>query len=200
MKRGKLLVISGPSGVGKTTAVTGVRAANPEMYFSVSATTRPMRPTDQEGVTYLFKSREEFESLVEEGFFYEHAEYAGNLYGTPKTPVEEHLAAGEDVILDIEVQGGLQVKAQTPEAILVFLVAPSWEELENRLRSRGDTTDADIQKRLKQARWEYTQADQYDYLVVSEAPPECVVERINTILAAEGFRTERNMNLLNVEE
>ena len=130
----------------------------------------------------------------------EHAEYSGNLYGTPKTPVEEHLAAGEDVILDIEVQGGLQVKAQTPEAILIFLVAPSWGELERRLRSRGDTSEEDIQKRLKQARWEYTQAEQYDYIVVSEAPPECVVERINTILSAEGYRTRRNMNLLNLEE
>ncbi|MBQ9270520.1 MAG: guanylate kinase [Oscillospiraceae bacterium] len=200
MKRGRLLVISGPSGVGKTTAVTGVRNANPEMYFSVSATTRAMRPTDEEGVTYRFKTREEFLKLVDEGYFYEHAEYSGNLYGTPKTPVEEHLAAGEDVILDIEVQGGLQVKAQTPEAILIFLVAPSWEELERRLRSRGDTSEEDIQKRLKQARWEYTQAEQYDYIVVSEAPPECVVERINTILSAEGYRTRRNMNLLNLEE
>ncbi len=200
MKRGRLLVISGPSGVGKTTAVTGVRKANPEMYFSVSATTRAMRPTDEEGVTYRFKTREEFLKLVDEGYFYEHAEYSGNLYGTPKTPVEEHLAAGEDVILDIEVQGGLQVKAQTPEAILIFLVAPSWGELERRLRSRGDTSEEDIQKRLKQARWEYTQAEQYDYIVVSEAPPECVVERINTILSAEGYRTRRNMNLLNLEE
>ena len=200
MKRGRLLVISGPSGVGKTTAVTGVRNANPEMYFSVSATTRAMRPTDEEGVTYRFKTQEEFLKLVDEGYFYEHAEYSGNLYGTPKTPVEEHLAAGEDVILDIEVQGGLQVKAQTPEAILIFLVAPSWGELERRLRSRGDTSEEDIQKRLKQARWEYTQAEQYDYIVVSEAPPECVVERINTILSAEGYRTRRNMNLLNLEE
>ena len=104
------------------------------------------------------------------------------------------------MILDIEVQGGLQVKAQTPEAILIFLVAPSWGELERRLRSRGDTSEEDIQKRLKQARWEYTQAEQYDYIVVSEAPPECVVERINTILSAEGYRTRRNMNLLNLEE
>ena len=200
MKRGKLLVISGPSGVGKTTAVTGVRAANPSMYFSVSATTRAKRPTDEEGVTYLFKTRADFEELVAQGYFYEHAEYSGNLYGTPKTPVEQHLAAGEDVILDIEVQGGLQVKAQTPEAILVFLVAPSWKELENRLRSRGDTSEEDIQRRLKQARWEYTQAVQYDYIVVSEAPPECVVERIQSILTAEDFRTERNINLLNLEE
>lgn len=200
MKRGKLLVISGPSGVGKSTAVSGVRAANPEMYFSVSATTRSMRPTDEEGVTYLFKTRDEFETLIQQGFFYEHAEYSGNLYGTPKTPVEEHLTAGEDVILDIEVQGGLQVKAQSPEAILIFLIAPSWEELENRLRSRGDTSEEDIQKRLMQARWEYTQAVKYDYIVVSEAPPGLVVEKINTILAAEEFRTDRNINLLDLEE
>ena len=197
--RGKLYVISGPSGTGKGTICKELLKDN-RNEFSVSMTTRAPREGEVHGKDYFFVSKEEFLEHVERGNFLEHATVFDNYYGTPKDMVIKRLERGRNVLLDIDVQGGLQVKAQTPEAILIFLVAPSWGELERRLRSRGDTSEEDIQKRLKQARWEYTQAEQYDYIVVSEAPPECVVERINTILSAEGYRTRRNMNLLNLEE
>ena len=199
IERGKLLVISGPSGVGKSTAIHGLLSKHPEMYFSVSATTRAMREGDQEGVTYLFKTREEFEELISRDWFYEYAEYSGNYYGTPKTPVEERLDQGIDVVLDIEAQGALQIQAQCPDAVLIFLVAPSFDVLEKRLRGRGDTAEADIQKRLKQARWEYSQAHQYDYLVVSDTP-ERTVNEIDSILTAEKLRTAGRLELLTMEE
>ena len=199
MERGKLLVISGPSGVGKSTAIAGVLAKNPGMYFSVSATTRAMREGDENGVTYWFKTREEFEELIRRDYFYEHAEYSGNYYGTPKTPVEERLEQGIDVILDIEPQGALQIRKQTPDAVLIFLTAPSFRVLEQRLRGRGDTSEADMQKRLKQARWEYSQGHQYDYIVVSDTP-ERTVEEINCILTAEKLRASRHLDLLKQEE
>ena len=116
MERGKLLVISGPSGVGKSTAIQGVRDRHPEMFFSVSATTRPTRQGDVNGVTYWFKTREEFDEMVRQNAFYEHAEYAGNCYGTPREPVERCLEQGIDVIMDIDVQGALQIQERCPDA------------------------------------------------------------------------------------
>lgn len=198
MARGKLLVISGPSGVGKSTAIAGVLSRHPDMYFSVSATTRPMREGDREGVTYLFRTRREFEELIRQDFFYEYAEYSGNYYGTPKTPVEERLDRGQDVILDIEAQGAFQIRRQCRDAVLVFLAAPM-DVIEQRLRGRGDTSEADIQKRLKQARWECAQAGEYDYLVLSDTP-ERTVNDIDCILSAEKLRTAGRLNLLELEE
>lgn len=199
MERGKLLVISGPSGVGKSTAVEALLKRHPDMFFSISATTREMRETDREGVTYYFKSREAFMEMVRENAFYEHAEYAGNCYGTPREPVESRLAKGVDVVLDIDVQGALQIQKQCDDAVLIFLVAPSYSQLERRLRGRGDTAEADIEKRLKKARWEYSQAEQYDYIVVSDTP-ERTVNDIDSILSAEKLRAVRRRELLKMEE
>lgn len=199
MERGKLLVISGPSGVGKSTAIHGLLKKHPEMYFSVSATTRQKRPTDTEGVTYLFKTRLEFAEMVAENAFYEHAEYAGNCYGTPRKPVDDHLDAGKDVVLDIDVQGALQIQERCPDAVLVFLAAPSFQELEARLQGRGDTSREDMEKRLQKARWEYAQAHHYDYIVVSDTPDR-VVENFDHILAAEKLRAGRGMKYVELEE
>lgn len=199
MERGKLLVISGPSGVGKSTVIAGIRERYPEMYFSVSATTRAMRNGDVDGVTYHFKTPEEFQQMVEEDAFYEHATYATNSYGTPKAPVDERLEKGIDVILDIEPQGAFQIRERCKDAVLVFLVAPSFEVLEQRLRGRGDTAEADIQKRLQQAKWEYTQAPKYDYIVVSDVP-EHTVNNIDAILTAEKLRAGRKIDVLKLEE
>jgi guanylate kinase len=169
------------------------------MFFSVSATTRKKRLGDEDGVTYWFKTRTEFAEMVDQGAFFEHAEYAGNCYGTPREPVERCLAQGIDVIMDIDVQGALQIRERCADAVLIFMPAPSFAVLEQRLRGRGDTSEEAIQKRLKQARWEYTQAPKYDYIVISDTP-ERTVNDLDCILTAEKLRAARKLKYLELEE
>lgn len=192
-------MISGPSGVGKSTAIQGMLEKHPKMYFSVSATTRKQREGDVEGVTYFFKTAEAFAAMVSRDEFFEHAEYAGNCYGTPRAPVEQRLAAGIDVIMDIDVQGAMQLREKCSDAVLIFLVAPSFSVIEKRLRGRGDTGEADMEKRLKKARWEYEMAVHYDYIVLNDTP-EHAVNAIDSILTAEKLRAERQTDLLKMEE
>ena len=144
MRKGKLIVISGPSGVGKGTVIKALMAREPGLRLSVSATTREMRPGEIDGVQYYFVSRETFEQMIAEDSFLEHAQYVGNRYGTPEEPVNRMLAEGYDVILEIEVQGGLQVMQRRPDAISVFIAAPSFEILGERLRGRGDTDEEKV--------------------------------------------------------
>lgn len=190
MKQGKLIVISGPSGVGKGTVVKELMERHEKLRFSVSATTREIRPGEVDGVNYYFITRERFEQLIAEDALLEHAVYVGNYYGTPETKVNEQLAAGYDVLLEIEVQGALLVKKRRPDAILIFITAPSFEELARRLRGRGDTAEDKVLARLETAKWECSLAKDYDYIVVNDTV-DAVTNRILTIFEAEDYRAAR---------
>jgi guanylate kinase len=175
-QRGLLVVIAGPSGVGKGTVHTRVREALPDSTLSISATTREPRPGEVEGVHYRFVDREGFDQLVGNNELYEWAEYAGHSYGTPRRPAREAVARGQVVVLDIELQGALQIKEQDPDALLVFLVPPSFEELERRLRGRGTEDDGAVNRRLERAKEELAEGDRFDVQVVNDDLDRCVAE------------------------
>jgi len=171
----KVYVVSGPSGSGKGTVLAQIKK-RPDVFYSVSATTRGMRPGEIDGVDYHFISREQFLEMIDRGEFLEHAEYVHNFYGTPIQPIRDNLAAGRDVIVEIEVQGFLQIKEKLPEAETVFIMPPSVEELERRLRGRGTETEEKIQGRLKTALEEMKYADRYDHIVVNDELDKAVGE------------------------
>ncbi|MFN4072411.1 MAG: guanylate kinase [Thermus sp.] len=186
---GRLFVMTGASGVGKGTVRAKVLERT-RLFYSISMTTRPPRPGERDGVDYYFVDRAAFEALLREGGFLEHAEYVGHLYGTPKAPVERALARGEDVLLEIEVQGALQVKEKKPEAVLIFLLPPSLSELKRRLVYRGKDAPEKIEKRLEQAEWEIRNAHLFDYVIVNDVLEEAVADFL-AILTAERRRTQR---------
>jgi guanylate kinase len=176
-----LLVLSGPSGVGKSTVVRELRARHPEVWLSVSATTRFPRPGEVDGVHYRFVSQEQFDELVTSGGLLEWAEFAGNRYGTPREPVLERLAAGHPVLLEIDLQGARQVRASMPEATLVFLAPPSWDELVRRLTGRGTESPDVVEQRLTTARDELAAEGEFDLTLVNTSV-EDVVARLLTLL------------------
>lgn len=185
---GKLIVISGPSGVGKSTVMKQVMEKSPNLHFSVSATTRAMRPGEVDGVHYLFVDKPAFLSMIENHELLEYTEYVGNFYGTPEAPLDAALAEGKDILLDIEVEGALNVKRRRPDAVLIFMMAPSFDDIAHRLDGRGDTAPDVIQNRLERARWEYSQADRYDYLVVNDNVERAVSE-VLAIMTAEKMKS-----------
>jgi guanylate kinase len=188
MPAGIPFVISAPSGAGKSTLVGDLRAGVEGLAFSVSHTTRPPRQGDREGVDYHFVERGAFEQMMREGAFAEWAEVHGNLYGTSLRALREQLSAGTDVVLDIDVQGALQIASTVPQTVLVFILPPSWQELRRRLESRGlDPTEV-IEKRLKNAREELDRAHRYHYLVVND-DRERAVRELCCIVRAERSRT-----------
>ncbi|MBU6347488.1 MAG: guanylate kinase [Actinomycetales bacterium] len=163
-----LVVLSGPSGVGKSSVVQAALAKLPETWLSVSVTTRKPRPGEVHGVNYLFISNEEFDQMLERSELLEWAEFAGNRYGTPREPVLERLAVDTPVLLEIEVQGARQVRQSMPEAVLVFLTPPSWEELETRLEGRGTESPEQVALRLAKALDELDSADFFDYVITND--------------------------------
>ena len=177
---GKLIVISGATGVGKGTVVKKMMARRKDLYFSVSATTRPPRPGEVDGKDYYFVTRERFQEMIRRGEMLEYDEHAKNFYGTPRAQVEEKRAKGH-VLLDIEPVGARNVKNNYPEAELVFIMPPSVEELERRLRGRNDTPEDQIAIRMERAKWEMEQRVWYDHVVVNDDAGRCAEEILSLI-------------------
>lgn len=177
---GKLIVISGASGVGKGTVVKAMMARREDLYFSVSATTRPPRPGEVDGRDYYFVTPERFREMIRRGEMLEYDEHAKNYYGTPRAQVEEKRQKGH-VLLDIEPNGARNVKNNYPEAVLVFIMPPSVEELERRLRGRNDTPEDQIRIRMERAKWEMEQRTWYDHVVVNDDPQRCAREILDII-------------------
>lgn len=197
-KKGLLLVVSGPSGVGKGTICKEYLNKYDDCALSVSATTRSPRDGEVDGVSYFFLSHEEFRKKIDEGGFLEHAVFCDNYYGTPKDAVMEKLEEGKNVILEIEVQGALQVRSHYPEAVFVFVIPPSVETLEERLRGRGTETDEVIKKRLERAKAEFKYIDKYNYVLVNDTVSEAVC-RLHSIIEAEKCVMARNYNFVKEE-
>ena len=180
MSKGKLIVISGASGVGKGTVLGLMMEKRKDLFFSVSATTRAPRPNEVDGVHYYFITKEKFEDMIARGEFLEYDAHAANYYGTPRAQAEEKQEKGH-VLLDIEPKGAAQVRKAAPDATLIFIMPPSVEELERRLRGRGDTPEDQIAMRMERATWEMEQRSWYDHVVVNDDANRCADEILNII-------------------
>ena len=194
-RKGIIIVVSGFSGAGKGTLMKELIRRYDNYALSVSATTRNPRPGEVNGREYFFVSNEEFEKLIEENGLIEHAGYVDHYYGTPRKFVEDKLSQGKDVILEIEIQGALQIKEQYPDAVLLFVMPPSVAELEKRLRGRGTETEEVILQRLKRAREESVGIEKYDYLVINDDLEKCT-ERLHNIIVAAHSTPERNLDFI----
>lgn len=187
MNKGLLVVVSAPSGCGKDTVINALRESDFKFEKTVSDTTRVMREGEANGVDYTFIDETTFKNRIENGYYLEYTVYNGNFYGTPKSEVEKHLEKGECVLMKIEVEGAGNVRKLMPEAVSVFLVPPSMEELEKRLKGRGTETEDSFKKRFETAKQELARAPEYDYIVVNDEISKCV-EKIRNIIETEGLR------------
>jgi guanylate kinase len=194
---GLLVVISAPSGTGKGTLLGVLEKINPNVRFSISATTRKPRKGEIDGKNYFFKTIEEFNEMVKAGELIEWVEYCGNYYGTPKSYITDSLEQGYDVILEIEVEGAVKIKEHYPDCVLIFVLPPSFVELRNRIEKRGTESPDSIGKRTEKAKEEIKHIKRYDYVVINENV-EKAVNDINTILKAEKLKTGRNTNIINL--
>lgn len=182
-EKGRLFVLTGPSGAGKGTIIAETMKERENLFLSVSATTRAPRPGEQDGIHYYFLTREEFEKKIQQGAFLEHAEYVGNCYGTLEAPVNEKMDAGIDVILEIELQGAEKVHERRPDAVMVFIAPPSFEVLAQRLRGRGTENEETVLKRLETAKKELASVKEFDYLVVNDDLKQAREELLAILLA-----------------
>jgi guanylate kinase len=188
--KGLLIVVSGPSGSGKGTVLSKLFSLRNGIFYSVSATTREPRPGEIEGKNYYFLSKEEFERQIKSGNMLEYARYCGNYYGTPRIAVEERLNRGDDVILEIDVQGAAKIRQSCPDSVSVFLMPPSLTELEKRLRSRGTESEEKIRNRLATAKAEIDARGNYDYIVINDVV-STAAQKISCIITAEKLKTIR---------
>jgi len=198
--KGNLIVISGPSGAGKGTIINKLMEINQNIWLSVSATTRQKRSNDIENVTYFFYTKEEFEEKINNNEFLEYAIYSDNYYGTPKEEINKKLDDGIDVILEIEIQGALQIKELVPDAIFIFIMPPSMDILKDRLEKRGTDSEEKILKRFKRAYTEINEVTKYNYVVIND-DVDMAVNKVNSILLSERCRVDRIEEIyLNSEE
>lgn len=195
MNRGRLFIVSGPSGSGKDTVLCEVFKSNPKIEFSISSITRDMRPGETEGGKYHFISREEFEQLIKDDMLLEHNIFVGNYYGTPKMPVLECLKNGNDMIVEVDVNGAAQIREKMPDAVSIFIMPPSLEVLKHRLSRRGTDSAEVIEKRLNEALGEIKRAVEYDYIVVNDDLMPAV-EQVLTIINADLCSTDRNQDII----
>lgn len=194
MNRGLLIVVSAPSGCGKGTLLAEI-LKDKDYYYSVSATTRSPREGEVDGVNYHFATREEFEDLIKSDGMLEYAQYCGNYYGTPKKEVEKKLSEGKNVILEIEVQGAMQVKEIAPEGVFVFILPPSVSELKKRLLKRGTEEISVIEKRVSEAVGEIKYAEKYDYVIINDDLSKAV-DDFKTVISAEKMRTKNSKEII----
>ncbi len=196
MRQGVLIVISGPSGTGKGTVCKELLQQQPQLKYSVSATTRAPRTGETNGVEYFFVDKQEFQTLLAADGMLEHAEVYGNYYGTPRQAVEDSLRNGNDILLEIDIQGALQVKEKFPAALLIFIAPPSLAELSRRINKRGTDSPEVVEERMACAREELAFIPRYDYVIVNETVEE-TVNAIKTVIQAERYNIKRNNHLLN---
>lgn len=195
MNKGGVFIISGPSGSGKDTVLAELFRNRPDLLFSISSVTRPMRQGEKEGDKYNFISRDKFEYLIENDMLLEHNVFVGNYYGTPREPVERAVAEGKDIIIEVDVNGAAQIRQKLPEAVSIFIMPPSFHELKRRLRGRGTESEELIEKRLNSALGEIKRASEYDYIIVNDNITAAADDILSVILSSS-FKTDRQKNII----
>lgn len=195
MNKGGVFIISGPSGSGKDTVLAELFRNRPDLLFSISSVTRPMRQGEKEGDKYNFISREKFEYMIENDMLLEHNVFVGNYYGTPREPVERAVKEGKDIIIEVDVNGAAQIRKKLPEAVSIFIMPPSFHELKRRLRGRGTESEELIEKRLNSALGEIKRASEYDYIIVNDNITAAADDILSVILSSS-FKTDRQKNII----